>query len=139
MKLAQQPIVDALRASGARNVEGVIEFARQVEAPRALPAYFVVPLRESASPNAYATARDQRVEASWGIAVVVAGDGRRREQVAEDLQAACTLATRALIGWTHPAAAGPTDYAGGELISTAGGVVTWLLRFAAHYHERRPT
>lgn len=138
MRLAQQPIVDQLRAAGAKSVEGVIEFAGQTNAPAASPAYFVIPIRESAEPNAYAGARDQKVTTGFGVVIAIEGQARRRESISEALVEACKLAGDALIGWTHPQASSPTDYAGGELLSTANGVVTWLMRFATRYHERKP-
>lgn len=139
MKLALQPIVARLIAAGAKSAEGVVEFAGQVEAPRALPAYFVIPTRERAEPNGYAGGRDQTVTVEFGVVVVIAGAARRGAQVSDELEAARTLAGDALTGWTHPQAAAATDYAGGELLSTTGGLVMWLMRFATRYHERKPT
>lgn len=138
MRLAQQPIVDRLRAAGARSVEGVIEFAGKTEPPATSPAFFVVPLRESAEPNAYAGGRDQKVTTGFGVVIAMAGEARRRESISEALIDACKLADAALTGWTHPQAAAPTDYAGGELLSTDNGVVMWLMRFTTRYHLRRP-
>lgn len=139
MMLALTPIVEQLRAGGARNVEGVTEFARRVEPPRALPAYFIVPLNEDAAPNSLSGARDQRVTVSFGVLVVVAGDGRNRAQVSDALTEACKVAKDAVVGWRHPSAAAATDYAGGSLFSTEGGVVAWMMRFSTRYHERKPT
>ncbi|MBX9881267.1 MAG: hypothetical protein K2X73_04770 [Sphingomonas sp.] len=139
MMLAQQPIVEQLRRAGAKSAEGVIEFAGQVEAPRMVPAFFVIPTRERAEPNAYAGARDQRVSVEIGVVIVLAGAARHGQSTSEQLVDACQLAGRALTGWTHPQASAPTDYAGGELLSTKDGLVMWLMRFATRYHERKPT
>ncbi len=43
MMLALTPIVERLRSAGYRHVLGLLEFAGQREAPRALPALFIVP------------------------------------------------------------------------------------------------
>lgn len=139
MKLTLAPIVQRLRDGGALRAEGLIEFVRQIEAPRALPAYFVVPLRERAEPNGYAGGRDQRVSVQFGVVVVLGGDDRRREGVSDALSGATGLAIDALTGWRHPQAAAPTDYAGAELISTDNGLAMCLLTFSTRYHERKPT
>lgn len=138
MKLAQQPIIEQLRRAGARSVEGVVEFAGQVEPPSAMPAWFVIPTRERADPNPYAGAHAQRVNVEFGIVIVLPGATRRAAATSDQLRDAELLTLAALAGWTHPEASAPTDYAGGELLSTKDGLVMWLMRFSTRYQERKP-
>lgn len=137
MKLAIAPIVQWLDAQGVSPVDGIVEFARTTTAPARLPWHFVVPLGEAAQPNRFAgAARDQRVEVRFAVLTVMNGAQRRSDGVNDDLKRLTDRIRVALSGWVHPEASGPTDYAGAELHSTDDGMVIWIQRFTAHYHER---
>lgn len=137
MKIRLTPIVEQLRRAGAKSVDGLLEFSKQATAPRLLPAYFVVPTRETASPNNLSGGRDQKVDVGFSVIIVLEGRQRRADLVAEDLAEAITFVTDALVGWTHPQASKPTDYAGGELLSADGTTVEWRVGFTARYHLRK--
>ena len=139
MKLRLTPIVQQLRQAGAKSVEGLLEFSKQATAPRLLPAYFVVPTKEGAQPNRLSGARDQKVDVGFSVIIVLEGRQRRPDLVAEDLSEAINFVVDALVGWTHPEASAPVDYAGGELLSADGTTVEWRVGLTARYHLRKAT
>lgn len=135
--IALTPVVERLRGAGCRQVEGVLEMARLDQPPLQLPAYHVVPREETAAASQLAGARDQKVDV--GVTVMVTVDGQRRNQagVSEELRDAVLRARDAIVGWTHPEASAPFDYAGGRLASAGGSTVTWEVRFRTRYHLRK--
>ena len=138
MMLALTPIVEQLRGAGYRNVAGLLEFAGQKDAPRNLPALFVVPLSDSARPNALATGgHDQKLSAGFAVMMVLDAARRNRDEIAEDLQRECTTIVTALAGWVHPGGSGPIDYDGGRLASADAGTIVWQLRFTSPYRFRK--
>lgn len=137
MRLALTPIVEQLRGGGLRQVEGVLEFTAQTTEPRQLPAHFVVPVGETASGNSVDMGRDQAVDVSFSVFVVVDGARRNQAGIAEELKACEDKVCERLVGWTHPAASRACSYAGGRLASVSGSTVTWEVRFRTRYHERK--
>lgn len=139
MKLALTPIVEQLRAAGLRNVDGLLEFSAQVEAPRALPAYFVVPTAETArgDANDRVGALDQKVTAGFSVMTVLEAARRHKDGVHEDLKIETGKVVDALLGWTHPEASGRCSFAGGRLASADGRTVVWETRFTSPYHLRK--
>lgn len=137
MMLALTPIAERLRAAGARNVAGLLEFSAQTELPRALPAHFVVPTGESANGNVVSGAHEQRVEVTFSVIVVLDAAARRTDVIAEDLKTSVDLVRGAIAAWMHPQAAAPTDYAGGRLVSADRSTVVWEVRFRSRYHVRK--
>ena len=138
MKLSLAPIVAQLKAAKLSRVEGVLEFAGLTAAPAALPAFFVVPLSDTASANPQdAGARDQAVDA--GFAVMICLDGARRHGagVSDELSTEIGRVIDALAGWTHPQAARACDFAGGQLASASGSVVVWQVRFRTRWRLRK--
>jgi len=137
MRLALTPIVERLRGAGMRQVEGVLEFTTQTVEPRQLPARFVVPVSESAAGNSVDVGRDQAIDVSFSVFVVVDGARRNQAGIAEELKAEEDKVCEALVGWTHPAASRACSYAGGRLASVSGSTVTWEVRLRTRYHERK--
>ncbi len=137
MKLALTPIVMQLRACGFRQVEGVLEVPREDEQPRSLPALFVIPSSETASPNATAGRRDQKVEVAFSVIVVVDGARRNRDGVSEEIKSQFDMVQDAITGWTHPEASGACDYSGSRMASAGRSTVTFELRFKTRYHLRK--
>lgn len=138
MKLPLKPIVDKMAAAGLRNAKGVLEFSAQTEAPRNLPAYFVVPLEESARPNAQDSVGvlDQRVLAGFSVFIVL-GARLRGDDISEELSLEIGKVTNALLLWKHPEASGATTFGGGRLASADGSTVVWQVRFNSPYHLRK--
>lgn len=137
MELALTPIIEQLRGAGCAQVEGVLELSGQETEPRRLPAYFVVPTDESAQPNANSGTRDQAVDVGFQIFIVVDGARRNKAGISEELREQTRRVKDALVGWTHPQASRPCDYAGGRLVSASGSTVVWAVRLRTRYHERK--
>ncbi|MGE4321770.1 MAG: hypothetical protein AB7E60_01920 [Sphingobium sp.] len=136
--IAQRPIVDRLGAAGFRTVEGILEWAGLTDPPRALPALFVVPEAEDAQPNRLATGMiDQAVSETFGVIVVVGARARGPGQVDDQLKDVTDRVRDALLGWRHPEASRPAEFAGGRLLSADGYRVAWLVRFRISLHLRK--
>lgn len=134
--IAQQPIVDCLKASGLQPVEGVLEFVSLSQAPRANPAFFVVPEREAAQANRLSGVIDQKVSETFSVVIVV--DGARREaSVSEALKTNVDNVIAALLGWRHPEASGACEYVGGRMVSIEGNQAVWAVSFTASRHIRK--
>lgn len=135
------PIVERLRGTGVfRAVDGVLALA-DIEAHLGqLPAAFVVPESEAAEPNRLAAgAHDQRCEEIFTIVLVVGAAAARTARPAEDLQRGRDATLAALVGWSHPDASGPTDYAGARLLAAGGGRVLYGVRVRMPWRLRKVT
>lgn len=139
MKLALAPIVDQLKPAGFRNVAGILEFSKLTVAPRALPALFVVPIAETARANVNVGGRDQAIDVSFAVMLMLDGAGIHQAGVSDELKVQTGRVIDALVGWTHPEASRACDYAGGRLASADGSTVVWDLRFTARHHLRKPS
>ncbi|MFY9350106.1 MAG: hypothetical protein WBL20_10285 [Sphingobium sp.] len=136
--IAQKPIVDRLGEAGLRHVSGLLEWASLTEAPRAVPAFFVVPESDTAGPNKMGTqVLDQRVAEQFGVIVVVEARARGDNMVDDGLQKQVDRVVDALLLWRHPEADSPTEYGGGRLLSADGYRVAWLIRFTTSRHIRK--
>ncbi len=135
-RLTLTPIVARLRAAGFAHVEGVLEFAGLRDAPRHSPALFVAPDAEDAAPNRMSGIIDQRVRAVFAVILVIAPDLRRRDGVDDGLAREEARIITALLGWMHPEAAAPAEYAGARLLSAGHEGVARALRFSTAYHLR---
>lgn len=134
--LSFEPTVSRLKAAGLRAVDGVLEFAGLETAPRAMPAYFVVPERETAAPNRMSGVVDQKVTEIFSVVVIV--EAKKAAGAASDeLKRCCATVIEALLGWRHPEASGPCEYVGGRLTSVDGGHIVWALSFSASHHLRK--
>ncbi|WP_336958749.1 phage tail terminator protein [Sphingobium aquiterrae] len=136
--IAIGPIVERLQAAGCKSVEGVVEFADRTIEPRALPAHFVVPTNESAAPNRMTGVVDQKITVGFTIMLAIAA-GRSTGAISEALKTEGDRIKAAIVGWKHPGATGPTEYAGGQLVSTDARVIAWAFRFTCSYHLRKET
>lgn len=136
--ISQKPIVERLEAARLRNVDGILEWAGLPEAPRAVPAFFVVPEADTPAPNGMGTrVLDQKVQEQFGVIVVVEGRARGKETVDDRLKVEVDRVIDALLMWTHPEASKPTEYGGGRLLSADGYRVSWLVRFTTSRHIRK--
>lgn len=131
------PTIAQLKGAGFASVEGVLEFAGLQAAPRLSPALFVVPERESAAPNRIASGViDQKVTEVISVVLVVAAQ-RREGAAGEELQIHTGRIEQAMVGWRHPDASSPCEYAGGRLLSAEGQRVAWVMSFSACRHIRK--
>lgn len=127
MKLA--PIVDRLKAEGFGRVHAIRELADLQNAPERLPACFVLPESEDASPNQMSGIHDQLAQRIFGVVIMMDGAARNDDRIADDLSEQEARVIDALAGWTHPEASRACDYVGGRLLSVGGRTVSWVVRF----------
>lgn len=135
--ISAAPIIAQLKLAGYNNAESVIEWAALDTPPLFSPAIYVVLDDETAGENRMSGVTDQRVRANFRVIIVVRAQARRSEAQSELLEREIRQIRSALMGWTHPEAAGPTEYAGGRLLSADGQRVAWAVQFRANYHLRK--
>lgn len=135
--IAQNPIVERLKAAGFKSVSGLLEWSGLTEAPRATPALFVVVQGDAAQPNRMSGVIDQKVEETFGVIVVVEAQKRAGDNVDDSLKQESDRVVDALVGWRHPEASRPTEYGGGRLLSADGYRVAWMLSFRTSSHIRK--
>lgn len=117
-------------------VEGVARFAAIRAEPPAWPAAYVLPLAETASPNARATGGHlQQVSISIAVVIICRAVQDPSGAAAVTDLAALRLATQdALLGWTPEGAASGYDYSGGELLRAEAGTIWWQDTYTASYY-----
>lgn len=117
----------AAQAGGTfRLVGAAADLERVREAPRAVPALYVVPLARDAAPSSLANAVRQHVAVSYGLVIVAhaltdsTGGG-----ATADVEALSDIAIGTLLGWTPAGAVAPIQYGGGQLVDSRAGHVWW--------------
>jgi hypothetical protein len=125
------PIVERLKACGIQRPQGVLELISLAAPPSRLPAHFVVPDTESASPNQLTgAAHSQRTSIQFGVVIMMQG-GANQDRTSDLLFEAETKVIDALLGWIHPDAADgkACDYAGARMLSVSGSTLSWMVSF----------
>ena len=122
-------IVHQLKAGGLKRVYGAQELAALATAPAQLPAQFVIPLGEEASPSRHQGVHHQAVATTFGVVTLVSGASRSEDRIAEELAEQRELVEAALAGWQPPGASRACDYAGGRTVSVSGTTLGWLDSF----------
>ncbi len=122
-----------------KSVEGVVEFALAQQSLKGVPAAFVVPLMDSATPNRMLSgAVEQRVAERFGVILAVSNVRDQRGQAAnEDLEGVRKSVIAALLGWQPAAGYDPVEYGGGRMLSLINPVLWWQLEFTTAYIERK--
>lgn len=120
-------------------VDGVAQFAQLRTEPPVWPAAYVLPLAETAAPNAYASGAVSQ-EVTLSIAVVIicrAVQDPAGAAAIADLAALRRAVRDALLGWEPEGAADGFEFAGGELLRAEAGAVWWQDTFTTSYHLRK--
>lgn len=132
-----EPTIARLKDAGFAHVEGLLEMVSLAEAPRVSPALFIVPERGGASPNSLgAGAIDQKVTETFSVVLVLEAV-RRVGGTSEALQENTKKVMDALLGWQHPEASKPCEFAGERLVSAQGRQVLWAMSFTTSRHIRK--
>lgn len=136
--IALQPIIDQLQPLQlAKQIDGAVEFASLRNPPGRLPAWFVVPTRETASQNERTSTVHQRVDVRFQVVVVITAQARNQDKVREDLKSHVDAIKGALLGWKHPEATSECFYDGGALLAADGQVIAWAVQFRTSRTERK--
>ena len=131
-----QPIVAALKAAGCPRVLGVLEYAALENAPAQLPAHFVVPIDDQASPSRTNGIIDQRVVVTFQVITVVAAQAALAGRPSDELRQAVLKARRTILGKTFPETVQPAELVNGRLMSARAREAVWGDRFRTAIHER---
>lgn len=132
-----QPIINRLDALGFKTLGGAMEYADLKQVPGRLPAAFVVPQNKSAAPSARMGVVDQKVTALFAVVLVLPSTREGNRLVSTLLEDFERAVVDALVGWTHPDASLPTEFADAAVLSVDGTSFTWAIRFRTSYHIRK--
>lgn len=117
-------------------VEGATEFAAIDTVPTAMPAAYVMTLREASSENQRATGRMlQRTEADIAVVIITSNlSDVPGAAVSADLEDLKGWVRRRLVGFEAPSSDDPLEHVSGELLKTKNGTVWWEEVFGAAYY-----
>jgi hypothetical protein len=123
-------LIDRLKSQcpALKHVAGAADFATAEKLVRhQLPAAFVIPLVEEATPNAYATmAVSQRVTQRFGVILAVSNlRDLGGEAAINDLTNLRPSVLTALLGWQPDAGSDLVEFAGGRLLTLSEQVLWW--------------
>lgn len=131
------PIIEQLQAGGCDHAEAVMEYAGIKDTPRRDVSHFVLPDRDSAGANRLDRGVDQQITLTFQVLIAVRTSARKRGQTVEELKPHSDRVDDALLGWYHPEASGPAEYAGGALVLATQGLTVWQSRYTLTYRKRR--
>ncbi|MDX8384671.1 MAG: hypothetical protein R8M45_11360 [Ghiorsea sp.] len=129
MKL--QPVIDRLQGiQGIRHIGGAAEFSAVVDTgAKASPSLYVYPLGNQASGNDSISIA-QKVSHSFAVAIYLRDYSDAAGKTGNDaLDALETSILQQLNGFEAVPNSDAISYAGGELLSFAGGGLFWQLKF----------
>lgn len=135
--IANAPTIARLTGAGFRKVAGALEFAGLKTAPAHSPALFVISDRESATESERVGVHDQRVTELVRIVIVLKPNARVEGAASDEVKEVTDRVIDALVGWQHPDAASPFNYAGGRLLSADGWGVAWAADFRTAWRLRK--
>ncbi len=124
--------VQLLGVQGVRSVGGAADMDAAMAGTVSVPAAFVIPLDEEASPSESTMVTRQRITHGFGV---VLGVSNRRDATGAasmgDLAPVRASLKQALIGWTHDALDGePVQFRRGKLLRLDGdGRLWWVDEF----------
>ncbi len=118
-------------------VGGALDFAAASEAqPAAMPAAYVMLLREVPSPSDVANGVVQKIGASLGVVLALKNVSDTKGAVAQvDLAALRKLVQASLLGWS-PTDAEPLERGPGTLLAFKNGVLWWQDVYLTNIYAR---
>jgi hypothetical protein len=119
---------------------GALEYAALKSLPGRLPAIYAVPQLKSASPIDRATRLiDQKVQAMFALVLILPPSQRigAAERISDQLDTLERDVIDRIVGWTHPDASSPCEFADATSLSTDGTAFVWAMRFRCSYHIRK--
>jgi hypothetical protein len=122
----------------AKLIAGASAFAAAANAnPTAVPALYVIPLRETASDNAGSIWVEQRIDVAIGVIVVVKSVADTKGGAAQsDLDALRRAVCAALLGWLPAGAVEPLIRGESGYLTTNDGHFWWQDTWRTAYYER---
>jgi hypothetical protein len=129
------PILEQLdgRIQGIAHVRGLRNLAALQSTGGAMPAVYVGPESETASPSRLVTnAHHQQIDCIFFVVLVVGASTSNMAAEVDQIKSFSDAIEEKLIGWVHPDSGAnnvQTEYLGGRLLSVSTGQVQWLMRF----------
>lgn len=120
-------------------VEGAAELRVVRQAPPAhlMPAAWVVPVDDRATAARVVNAPRQSLTTTFGIVLAVTDRSDPRGAAAADaLTDVRRMVLGRLLGWTPDGAAGPCEFAGGEVLDLETAALWWIDRYTVPVHLR---
>lgn len=114
-------------------VEGAAEFAAIDSVPTAMPAAYVMTLREASDANSRATGRVlQRLETDIAVVIITSNlSDVPGSAVSADIEDLKDWVRGRLVGFEADSSADPIEHVSGELLKTKNGTVWWEEVFGA--------
>ncbi|MEN9671437.1 MAG: hypothetical protein RL018_1714 [Pseudomonadota bacterium] len=143
MQLAPSVLIAKLKSDCPllKQVSGSADFAAaKTLLKNKMPAAFVVPLAEQASPNSSATMQvSQKVVQQFGVFIAVSNlRDATGEHAVSDLFSVRQQILQKLVGWTPAGAVSFIEFGGGSLMDMDDQVVWWQDNFTLDIYIRNP-
>ena len=114
-------------------VEGAIAMAQVKDRPTAMPAAFVLPLRDASSPNQRVSGMLQTTQADIGVVIIFENlSAPLGDPAVDELEAIKTWVREQLIGLVV-GDCDPIEHIEGELVKARAGVVWWQETFGTSF------
>jgi hypothetical protein len=135
-------IITRLKATltGFKAIGGAADLDAAIGGAVAVPAAFVIPLADSASPNGMIGFHEQLITQAFGV-VLVAANRRDTTGAAAltDLNALRRQVRDALAGWAPTPEGEPVEIVGGRMLQLDGdGRLWWIDEFSLQTYYRSP-
>lgn len=121
-------------------VEGAMEFAAIDVVPTAMPAAYVMTLREAGDENQRMTGKTlQRLSSDIAVVIITSNlSDVPGSAVSADIEDLKDWVRARLVGFEAPSSADPLEFVSGEILKTKNGTVWWEEVFgAASYLEEQ--
>lgn len=139
------PVIELLKtiqtdgAQEFRKVAGAANFAAARDDLKNPPAAYVVPLSDSAKPNALSCGGiEQHVTERFGVVLAVSNLRDTKGEAAQaEFERLRSLVIGALLGFVPGEGYDPVQYGGGRVLQIDASVLWWQLEFVTGYYERK--
>lgn len=133
--------IKAIATDGAaefKKVAGAANFAAAREDLKFPTAAYVIPLRDSASPNQIeGGAVNQHIKEQFGVILAVSNLRDAKGEAAQvEFERLRKLVIGSLMGFSASAEYEPIEYVGGTILAIDAAVLWWQLTFSTGYYER---
>lgn len=103
----------------------------------ATPSAFVLPLDETATPNAFFGAHVQEITATWGVAIAMPGIRAASRSLSAELNTVREQVRASLAGWTpDDATISPLNFIGGQFMARENNIIWWQDEFTCRFDRR---
>ncbi len=122
-----------------QQVEGAVKLMQAMEQPPFGVSAYVVPVGEQAGQNQVLNGISQRIEASFGVLVMIVYDldDESGAKAYTDIQAIREELMTALLGFIPFDNADPIEYTNGSLSNIMPGILMWNDEFSTAYYRFR--